>query len=110
MDSESIYNAVRDRYSHTVLSPSSPSYTSTIAQAFGYSLTDLTSVPQEANLGVSCGNPLALANLAPGETVIDLGCGAGFDCFLAAKKVGAEGQVIGVDMNEVRSLCHPALF
>lgn len=101
MDSNSIYTAVRDRYTATVLSPSSSSYASTVAQAFGYSASDLASIPVEANLGVSCGNPLALANLKPGETVVDLGCGAGFDCFLAAKKVGAEGKVIGVDMNEV---------
>ena len=104
MDSTTIYSAVKDRYTATVRAPSNPSYSNTVAQAFGYSASDLSSIPSEANLGVSCGNPLALANLKQGETVVDLGCGAGFDCFLAARKVGDEGMVIGVDMNEVRHL------
>jgi SAM-dependent methyltransferase len=55
-------------------------------------------VPEGANLGLGCGNPVALASLKPGETVLDLGSGAGFDAFLASKRVGAEGRVIGVDM------------
>ncbi|KAF1952862.1 NAD(P)-binding protein, partial [Byssothecium circinans] len=75
-------------------------YGNAVAQAFGYSTEDLSSIPVDANLGLSCGNPLALANLKEGETVVDLGCGAGFDCFLAARKVGEQGRVIGVDMNE----------
>lgn len=66
--------------------------------ALGYSEQDLAAVPEGANLGLGCGNPQALAALRPGETVLDLGAGAGFDCFLAAKRVGAAGRVIGVDM------------
>jgi SAM-dependent methyltransferase len=66
--------------------------------ALGYSEDDLASVPEGADLGLGCGNPQAIAALRPGETVIDLGSGAGFDCFLAAKRVGRDGRVIGVDM------------
>jgi len=64
----------------------------------GYSKQDLVSVPEGANMGLGCGNPVALASLQPGETVVDLGSGGGFDCFLAAKQVGKTGKVIGVDM------------
>jgi arsenite methyltransferase len=64
----------------------------------GYSVSDLASIPEGANLGLGCGNPVALASLRPGETVLDLGSGGGIDCFLAARKVGPEGRVIGVDM------------
>jgi len=64
----------------------------------GYSADDLDAIPEEANLGLGCGNPAALAGLKKGETVLDLGAGAGIDCFLAAKKVGPSGRVIGVDM------------
>jgi len=69
-----------------------------ISKQIGYSDEELKSVPQGANLGLGCGNPIALASLAEGETVLDLGAGAGFDCFLAASKVGETGKVIGVDM------------
>lgn len=69
-----------------------------VAAAFGYSEEDLASIPAEANLGVSCGNPTALASLKPGEVVVDLGAGAGLDVFLAAPKVGPTGKVIGIDM------------
>ena len=64
----------------------------------GYTADDLSSVPDGADLGLGCGNPQAIAALKPGETVLDLGSGAGFDCFLAAKRVGRTGRVIGVDM------------
>lgn len=64
----------------------------------GYSPDDLKSAPEGANMGLGCGNPVALASLKPGETVVDLGSGGGFDCFLAARKVGPRGRVIGVDM------------
>jgi SAM-dependent methyltransferase len=64
----------------------------------GYSKQDLASAPEGANMGLGCGNPVALASLQPGETVVDLGSGGGFDCFLAAKQVGRTGQVIGIDM------------
>jgi ubiquinone/menaquinone biosynthesis C-methylase UbiE len=69
-----------------------------LAQAIGYSDEDLQATPESANMGLSCGNPTALASLRPGETVLDLGSGGGFDCFIAGKKVGAGGLVIGVDM------------
>jgi SAM-dependent methyltransferase len=64
----------------------------------GYSKENIDSVPDGANMGLGCGNPVALASLKPGETVVDLGSGGGFDCFLAAKEVGETGKVIGVDM------------
>lgn len=67
-------------------------------KTIGYSLDELQSVPEGVNLGVGCGNPVALASLHEGETVLDLGSGAGLDCFLAAQKVGPTGKVIGVDM------------
>lgn len=69
-----------------------------LAQALGYSDEDLDATPDSANMGLSCGNPTALASLRPGEVVLDLGAGGGFDCFIAGKKVGASGRVIGVDM------------
>ncbi len=69
-----------------------------ISKTIGYSDEELTSVPEGANLGLGCGNPVAMASLVEGETVLDLGSGAGFDCFLAASKVGGRGKVIGVDM------------
>jgi len=69
-----------------------------ISRAVGYNEDELASVPEGANLGLGCGNPTALAGLHEGETVLDLGSGAGFDCFLAANIVGADGMVIGVDM------------
>ncbi len=68
------------------------------AKTIGYSEEELKVIPDEANLALSCGNPTALASLKEGEVVLDLGSGAGFDCFLAAAKVGRNGQVIGVDM------------
>lgn len=64
----------------------------------GYSMEELASVPEGANMGLGCGNPQAIAALRSGETVLDLGSGAGFDCFLAARQVGSTGKVIGVDM------------
>jgi len=70
----------------------------TISTAIGYSVVELAAVPEGANLGLGCGNPLAFAALEPGDVVVDLGSGAGFDCFLAAQRVGPEGRVIGVDM------------
>ena len=64
----------------------------------GYTTKDLDSAPLGSNMGLGCGNPVALASIKPGETVVDLGSGGGFDCFLAADKVGPEGLVIGIDM------------
>jgi len=69
-----------------------------MSTAVGYSKEDMDSVPEGANLGLGCGNPVAIASLKPGETLVDLGSGGGFDCFLASKEVGETGQVIGVDM------------
>ncbi|HXZ95023.1 MAG TPA: arsenite methyltransferase [Dehalococcoidia bacterium] len=69
-----------------------------ISKKIGYSEEELSQVPEGANLGLGCGNPVALASLKEGETVLDLGSGAGFDCFLAASKVGKKGKVVGIDM------------
>jgi arsenite methyltransferase len=69
-----------------------------VSLQLGYSQQDVASVPDGSNLGLGCGNPQAIAALQPGETVLDLGSGGGFDCFLAARQVGESGRVIGVDM------------
>lgn len=69
-----------------------------VAEAFGYTADELASIPAEANMGLSCGNPTASASLKPGETVVDLGCGGGLDVLLAAPKVGPTGKAIGIDM------------
>jgi arsenite methyltransferase len=69
-----------------------------IAEVMGYSTEDLDKLPEGANMGLGCGNPVAMASLKEGQTVLDLGSGGGMDCFLAAEKVGKTGQVIGVDM------------
>jgi ubiquinone/menaquinone biosynthesis C-methylase UbiE len=69
-----------------------------ISRKIGYNPADMDAAPEDANMGLGCGNPVALASLKPGDVVLDLGCGAGFDVFLAAKKVGRYGRVIGVDM------------
>lgn len=69
-----------------------------ISRRIGYSEEEIESVPEGANLGLGCGNPIALASLKKGQTVLDLGSGGGFDCFLAANKVGEKGKIIGVDM------------
>jgi len=99
--------AVRNRYARTATTASSccgPSGTSSCcsepstSRAIGYSAEDLDAVPGGADLGLGCGNPLAMLGLREGETVIDLGSGAGIDCFIAAKRVGPSGRVIGVDM------------
>jgi SAM-dependent methyltransferase len=69
-----------------------------VAEAFGYSPEELASIPAEANMGLSCGNPTAFASLRPGEVVVDLGCGGGLDVLLAAAKVGPAGKAVGIDM------------
>jgi arsenite methyltransferase len=69
-----------------------------LSASVGYTPAELALIPEGANLGLGCGNPVALASLRPGETVLDLGSGGGIDCFLAARKVGPEGRAIGVDM------------
>ena len=97
---ESISDAVRKGYSGVAREGlgSHQEGIRSIANAFGYSDEDLGSVPDQANMGLSCGNPIAMASLRPGETVVDLGSGGGLDVFLAAKEVGPEGLAIGIDM------------
>ncbi|HEY3401079.1 MAG TPA: arsenite methyltransferase [Geothrix sp.] len=106
MEPEILKSAVRDRYAGFVTKNQSccgPSTSCGCAPGeasldAGYDAKDLAAVPEGANLSLGCGNPVALAALKPGETVLDLGSGAGFDAFLASKRVGPEGHVIGVDM------------
>jgi arsenite methyltransferase len=109
---EDIRKAVSERYKTIALStdkgcscsPSSccgnseKTTSEQISSELGYSAQEMASVPEGSNLGLGCGNPQAIASLKIGETVLDLGSGAGFDCFLAARQVGNEGHVIGVDM------------
>lgn len=98
--SKQIEEAVRDRYGSFAASALSSDHTGVraVAEAFGYSADELSSIPAEANMGLSCGNPTASAHLRPGEVVVDLGCGGGLDVFLASAKVGPEGRAIGIDM------------
>lgn len=109
MDEDKVKRAVREGYAQVASgsgsccgSSSSCCGGSTTAESIskniGYSNEEMGSVPSESNLGLGCGNPLAFASIKEGETVLDLGSGAGFDCFLAAQKVGTGGRVIGVDM------------
>lgn len=95
-----IKGAVKDKYASIARQRSAESSNDelALAQAFGYSQHDLDSIPEEANLGVCCGNPTAMASLRPGEVVVDLGSGGGLDVFLAARKVGSSGKSIGIDM------------
>ncbi|RBR19890.1 hypothetical protein FVER53590_12196 [Fusarium verticillioides] len=99
MNSQDIYTRVGERYG-SAAKGSNAAYSTNVAKAFGYSNEDLDSIPKDANLGLSCGTPLAIASLKEGETVIDLGSGAGLDVFLSSSKVGITGKAIGVDMNE----------
>lgn len=82
----------------TCCTPGDATGADVLSQGIGYSAEDTAAVPEGANLGLGCGNPQAIAALKPGETVLDLGSGAGFDAFLAARAVGQPGRVIGVDM------------
>ena len=97
---ENIERAVRSRYGSVALSDLSSELEGVraVAEAFGYTPEELASIPAEANMGLSCGNPTATANLRKGETVVDLGSGGGLDVFLAAAKVGPTGRAIGIDM------------
>jgi SAM-dependent methyltransferase len=97
---EAIVDVVRSRYGVVAQSGLSSEHDGVraVAEAFGYSPEELASIPAEANMGLSCGNPTAIANLREGETVVDLGSGGGLDVFLAAKKVGPKGRAIGIDM------------
>src|SRR5215217_3430426 len=98
--SDSITQAVKAKYGSTATSGLSTDHEGVraVAEAFGYSVDELRSIPAEANMGLSCGNPTAHASIKPGETVVDLGCGGGMDVFLAAPKVGPTGRAIGIDM------------
>ncbi len=91
---------IREKYGQTARSGLSTddAGVAAVAKAFGYSAEELASIPAQANMGLSCGNPIALANLKKGEVVVDLGSGGGLDVFLAAKKVGPAGRAIGIDM------------
>lgn len=95
-----ILDSVRSKYGAVAESTlsSNDAGVKAVAEAFGYSAEELTSIPAEANMGLSCGNPTATAHLRPGEVVVDLGSGGGLDVFLAAKKVGPKGRAIGIDM------------
>ncbi len=111
-NSDEIRQAVRSRYGEIAKQKTSgcgcsplssccgttPGPIEKISRAFGYTKAQLDSAPQGANMGLGCGNPQAIASLKEGETVLDLGAGGGFDCFLAARSVGESGRVIGVDM------------
>src|SRR4030095_17151272 len=95
--SDTIREEVRQRYGSTARGESSCAgdcCTFTSSDTLGYSTEDCAFAPEAANLGLGCGNPLAIASLERGQTVLDLGSGAGFDCFLAARAVGATGKVI----------------
>ena len=98
--SQNIEEAVRNRYGTVAVAnlSSEQEGVRVVAEAFGYSPEELASIPAEANMGLSCGNPTATANLRAGETVVDLGSGGGLDVFLAAAKVGPAGRAIGIDM------------
>jgi arsenite methyltransferase len=100
--SKAIEEVVRQKYAAVAASSLSnvSSGVQAVAEAFGYSAEELRSIPAEANMGLSCGNPVATARLRPGEVVVDLGSGGGIDVLLAAKKVGPEGKAIGIDMTD----------
>jgi len=102
---EEVHDVVRDRYGEiarkgTPIAGCCGPSAAQIAERIGYSASDTTAVPEGANLGLGCGAPLTAAALRAGETVLDLGSGAGFDAFLAVQEVGPTGRVIGVDMTD----------
>ena len=105
-----VKQAVLDRYARAAegagccepscCGPETTTRADEISRSIGYSEHELADLPEDANLGLGCGNPTAIASLEEGQTVLDLGCGAGIDCFLAATQVGPRGRVIGVDMTQ----------
>ena len=109
-ESEAVRTAVRESYAKIASSGSEhrtsdgcccrskPASPEQLARAVGYSANELAALPEGANMGLSCGNPAALAALKPGEIVLDLGAGGGFDVFIAGRKTGSTGRAIGVDM------------
>jgi len=96
---ESLIKAVHDTYSNIAKSGADSEYSARVAKAFGYSPEELQSIPADSHMGLSCGNPTAAATIREGEHLLDLGSGGGMDILLAAAKVGAEGQAIGLDMS-----------
>jgi SAM-dependent methyltransferase len=98
--SDHVVRQVRSKYASVAVSALSGNQAGVraVAEAFGYSPEELASVPAEANMGLSCGNPTAFARLRPGEVVVDLGCGGGLDVLLAAARVGPAGRAVGIDM------------
>jgi arsenite methyltransferase len=111
MDKETVRERVREGYSKIAVATSSsccgervsccgssPQTSEEMVKQIGYSAEDLALLPEGANMGLSCGNPTAIASLKPGEVVLDLGAGGGFDVFIAGQKIGATGRAIGVDM------------
>ncbi|MAE97386.1 MAG: arsenite S-adenosylmethyltransferase [Deltaproteobacteria bacterium] len=97
---ETLRDQVREGYTRIVQDAPDAARADEAARRLGYDEDQLRAVPEGANLGVGCGNPTAIDALKPGETVVDLGSGAGMDAFLAARQVGPEGHVIGVDMTD----------
>jgi SAM-dependent methyltransferase len=97
---ENIQKVVQSKYASVAKSGLSTGHSGVraVAEAFGYTPEQLASIPAEANMGLSCGNPTAFASLKPGETVVDLGCGGGLDVFRAAARVGPTGKAVGIDM------------
>jgi SAM-dependent methyltransferase len=97
---EQILESVKSKYGAVAESPlsSENAGVKAVAEAFGYSAEELASIPAEANMGLSCGNPTATAHIKQGEVVVDLGSGGGLDVFLASRMVGPEGRAIGIDM------------
>ncbi|KAF8170085.1 arsenite S-adenosylmethyltransferase [Pholiota molesta] len=100
LTSDELIGVVNSAYSTRAREGVESDYAKTVAEALGYSKDELNSIPEGANMGLSCGNPTAIATLKEGETVVDLGSGGGIDIFLAASKVGHTGKAIGLDMSE----------
>src|ERR1700759_4579780 len=100
MEQQGVLKTGRSKYAAVAESELSTNHegVKAVAEAFGYSAEELTSIPAEANMGLSCGNPTATAHLRPGEGVVDLGSGGGPDVFLAQKQVGPKGRPIGIDI------------
>src|SRR4051812_8136572 len=100
--SQTSISAGKDKYGSVATSGLSSDHAGVkaVAEAFGYTPDELASIPAEANMGLSCGNPTAAASLREGEVVVDLGSGGGLDVLLAARKVGPSGKAIGIDMTE----------
>ena len=96
---DNVTQVVQSKYASVAKSGLSTNHSGVqaVAEAFGYTSEQLASIPAEANMGLSCGNPTAFASLKPGEIVVDLGCGGGLDVFLAAKRVGPSGKAIGIE-------------